>query len=333
MSFRTIIEIPKAPKPINYEHKLLMLGSCFTENIGRLLQNAKFDVQINPYGILYNPLSISNSLNRLLAQELFTQKDLYYYEKEGLWLSFAHHGRFSRPNATECLAAINKEFTSACRQLQQANYLVLTLGTAFVYKQQKNKELVANCHKMPASYFTHSRLLVPEIVAHLGSTIEAIQEVNPTIQILFTLSPIRHWKNGAVDNQVSKASLLVAIHELCSQFNNTNYFPAYEIMMDDLRDYRFYEKDMLHPSSTAIAYIWQQFQNTWIDEATHSLQKQIAKIQQAMQHRPRQPKREQYLQFLQQQLLQVTQLQTQYPHLNLKEEKIFFEEKLKTTEE
>lgn len=322
MIFRTQIQIPPFLQKISYHSKCLFIGSCFTENMGSYLQQLKFPSKVNPFGILYNPMSIGNSLQKLLSQKSFTENELHFHNEQ--WHSFAHHGKFSHSDKEVCLKRINRELEEASDFLRTANFLFVTLGTAFVYEWKESGQIVANCHKIPQKQFRHYKVSVKHIVDRLTPILEEIQAVNPQLQIVFTLSPIRHWKNGAVDNQWSKATLLVAIHELREKLEGVHYFPAYELMMDDLRDYRFYESDMLHPNSTAIDYIWQQFRSVYFDAQTEKTMAKVQKISNAQNHRPRNPSSEAHQRFLRQQLEQIGGMERAFPFLDFTEERAFF---------
>ncbi|MEZ4886347.1 MAG: GSCFA domain-containing protein [Chitinophagales bacterium] len=322
MEFRTSIQVIPSPHKITYQNKCLFIGSCFTENIGNQMQSLKFPAMVNPFGILYNPMSLNACLQSLLAEKPFTINDLHYFNEQ--WHSWKHHGKFSNTDQNQCLQRINQELKRATDFLKQTDYLILTFGTSFVYKWKESGQIVANCHKIPQKQFDHYQVSVKDIVDTLVPTLQQIQEVNPKLQTIFTLSPIRHWKNGAIDNQLSKSTLLVAIHELKQKIENTHYFPAYEIMMDDLRDYRFYESDMLHPNTTAIDYIWEKFQTVYFDDATEKLKGKIEKILNAKNHRPRNPKSQAHLFFLQRQLKLIEVLEIQYPFLDFETEKQYF---------
>ncbi len=328
MIFRTQIQIPPSLQKISYHSKCLLTGSCFTENMGSYLQKLKFPSKVNPFGILYNPMSIGSSLQRLLTQKPFIENELHFHNEQ--WHSFAHHGKFSHSDKEVCLKRINQELEEASDFLQKADFLFLTLGTAFVYEWKESRQIVANCHKIPQKQFHYYKVSVEQIVETLTPLLEGIQAVNPKLQIVFTLSPIRHWKNGAVDNQLSKATLLVAIHELREKLENIHYFPAYELMMDDLRDYRFYESDMLHPNSTAIDYIWQQFRSVYFDGLTEKTMARVQKISNAQNHRPRNPTSAAHQRFLRQRLEQIGDLETMFPFLDFTEERAFFASHLLT---
>ena len=246
MELYTRILLPKARFSFSYEDRVVMMGSCFAENIGRKLEENKFSVDINPFGTLYNPASVAEGLRMLLRPERFTSGDLFRHE--GVYHSFTHHSRFSAPSEEECLDHINSRLSQSSDFLRKATRLVITLGTAFVYRLKSDGRIVSNCHKLPEKMFDRQRLSTQEIVEDWKPLLLALWEQNPALKILFTVSPIRHWKDGAHENQLSKATLLLATDALQKDYpGRIAYFPAYEILMDELRDYRFYADDMLHP--------------------------------------------------------------------------------------
>ena len=244
--FQTRVEIPKSDFKISYDHSLLTLGSCFAENIGQKLQNIYFETDINPFGVLYNPISISKSIQRLLENKEFTEKDLFQHR--GLWQSYSHSSLFSATTAEKCLYNINLRFEKAANQLINTNVILITFGTAWVFEEKSSGNVVSNCHKLPANHFNRRRLTVDEIVANYSNLINTLTAKLPDLKLIFSVSPIRHWKDGAHENNVSKSTLLLAVDKLEREFNSVHYFPAYEIQMDELRDYRFYAADMVHPS-------------------------------------------------------------------------------------
>lgn len=308
--------------PIQYHHKILMMGSCFAEHIGLKLKDAKLSVTLNPMGILFNPESIARCIDFISHATPFTQNNLIY--NQGLWSSLDHHGIFSNVDAEICLKNINANIETAHQKLNQADYIILTFGTAWVYRYKPTNEIVANCHKLPGSLFTRERLCVDEITSRYSEIIEKISVTNKNIHFIFTVSPIRHLRDGAVDNQVSKSTLILAIHQLQNKYTNVHYFPSYEIMMDDLRDYRYYNEDMVHPSPLAIEYIWEQFLKSWIDKKAIKTIEEIYKIRTAMSHQPLQPGSESFKKFVSQQLQIISDLTHKYPGLDFTEEKNYF---------
>lgn len=322
-TFRTTFTVKESDQKIDYNSSILLAGSCFTENIGKKLQFYKFNTHINPFGIIFNPISLAESLRKLIRKELFTQKDLYFYNNK--WLSFWHHGAFSGNTAEETLEVINKGILEGHDFISNADFLFMTFGTAWVYELRSNQQIVANCHKIPQQEFKKRLLEVDEIVNDFSGLFNELQQLNNKLQICFTLSPVRHWRDGAVENQLSKSILHIAIQKIISQHKNYSYFPAYEIVMDDLRDYRFYEADMIHPNQQAVEYIWEKFKLVYINEDSFTLMEQLGKLKMAMQHRPLDSGSIAHKKFLQQQLQLVNQMQKQIPGLDFSEELKYFD--------
>lgn len=318
MNFSTLVNIPIAKKSINHNSSLLVLGSCFAENIGEKLTSNKFNTVVNPFGIIYNPISIANSLSHILNEHNFKEDDLLFFNDK--WLSLQHHGSYSNSNKTECLQAINQSISLSNKQLKKANYLFVTFGSAWVYEHEKHG-LVANCHKIPAKHFTKRLLEVEEIVAAYTSLIKSIKDSNADINIVFTVSPVRHTKDGLWENNLSKAVLHLSIKELTEKFDNCSYFPAYEIVMDELRDYRFFNDDLVHPTDLAVNYVWEKFSMSYFSKETIALMGNIQKIKQAATHKPFDFNSEKHQQFIKNQLTIIQELTTQFPHLNFEEEK------------
>lgn len=319
MEFRTTVGMEKPPFGISCSDKLMGMGSCFAENIGSLLEDNKFVADINPFGILYNPLSISAALFRLLHPEPYTPADLF--EAEGVYHCFDHHSRFSSPDRQEALEQMNRRLASSSTHLQQATRLIITFGTAFAYRLKSSGRIVANCHKLPDRLFDRQLLTVDAIAGEWHRLLSALWEHNPELKVVFTVSPIRHWKDGAHPNQVSKATLLMSVNKLQESYpERLAYFPAYEIMMDELRDYRFYADDMLHPSALAIRYIWERFAGQFFPAETRSILNEWEEIKKAINHKPFQPASGAYKQFLLQTLLKAEQLQQKYPYFYLQNE-------------
>lgn len=283
---------------ISHRSSIVLLGSCFSENIGSKLVENKFSVNVNPFGILYNPTSISNGINRLLDKAEFKPTDFISHNE--LSHSFMHHGSFSRLSLDDAVENVNQKFRAASQQLDSVDYLLITFGTSYVFKWNKTGDVVGNCHKLPAREFIRERLTVEDITCHWTSLIERLTKLHPSMKIIFTVSPIRHFKDGAHDNQLSKSILHLSIDSLMKQFpDNTFYFPAYEIMLDELRDYRFYAEDMIHPSNLAQDYIWNRFAETYFTQTTQKINAEWGKIQQSLAHRPINSHSSTYLKFLQ----------------------------------
>ncbi|MBK6283123.1 MAG: GSCFA domain-containing protein [Draconibacterium sp.] len=322
--FHTTVEIPMFKKQTGYSKKNMFLGSCFTENIGNRMAELKYNIDINPFGILYNPVSVANGLRILLDKKVFTSEDLV--ESDGLWHSFFHHGRFSSPNKNETIEIINNRIKSSNDFLKSADFLFITFGTAWIYKYKNTGQTVSNCHKIHAGDFNRERLTVNEIVQNYTELFIEIRKINPSIQVVFTVSPIRHWKDGAIENQRSKAILLLAIETIIKDFGHDfcSYFPAYEIVMDELRDYRFYAPDMLHISEVAIDYIWEKFEKSLIDPESQHTAKKVDKIVKAVNHKPLHGNTDEYYQFLGKMHEKALQLEHNNEHLDLTSEKKCF---------
>jgi hypothetical protein len=282
--FRTILPFVSSAFEITHADKLLSIGSCFSENIGDQLLNNKFPIIVNPYGILFNPISIIQSLQQIINNKQFSESDIFYHNQH--WQSFYHHGRFSNINKTTCLNNINNAITTSNQQVQNLDYLILTLGTANVFVHKESNQIVANCHKVPNSEFERKRLNVDEITTAFEPIFNQLKTINPKLKIIFTVSPVRHIRDGLVENQRSKATLLLAIDTLVAQYDFASYFPAYELVLDDLRDYRFFNADMIHPSKLAIDYVWNYFSEIYFSNKTKQIIHQIDKIIQAKNHRP-----------------------------------------------
>lgn len=295
MAWQTKVNIPQADFRIGYGSEIMMLGSCFAENIGEKLSYFKFNADVNPCGIVYNPKSAASVLRRLVEGRPFMGDELL--ENNGLWVSLLHHGSFSSQDKEECLLRINKRFAEAAEKLKTVDLLVLTFGTAWVYRYKADGRIVSNCHKIPASAFERFRLTPEDIVVEYTELIGRLREINPELRVLFTVSPIRHWKDGAHGNQLSKSTLLLAIDELAGSLDRVYYFPSYEIVMDELRDYRFYAEDMLHITLQAVEYIWNCFKETYIDKTADNLMVRIDKINKTLAHRPLEAGNEKWLQF------------------------------------
>lgn len=282
-NFRTSYKSKKGSLDISYKDRLIFIGSCFSEHLYQILSDRKFNVSSNPYGILYNPISIFNALEEIIKLKCYSKEDLI--EHKGIYQSFQHHSEFSDMKADFVVQKINEGIKTAHKNLQKSSYLFITLGSAWVYEYQG--EIVGNCHKMPNNLFTKRILSAAEIKAGALSLLNILKNFNPELQVVFTVSPVRHIKDGFEENSLSKAILRNAIYLLEVSEKTISYFPSYEIMMDDLRDYRFYENDMLHPNKTAIDYIFEAFKVHYFKKESLEIMAGIEKLQQALQHRVR----------------------------------------------
>jgi hypothetical protein len=322
MEFR----LPFTPKPflqkIEHQHNLFLAGSCFTEQIGSKLTNYKFNTIENPNGILFNPISISENIISYINQKEYAEDDLFLHNE--IWGSWNHHTRFSDVSQSQALEKINQSQKAAYDFLKKADWMIITLGSSYVY-ELKNNKVVANCHKVPTDKFNKKLLSALEVESAMGEMIEELILFNPNIKIIFTISPVRHLRDGFVENNRSKANLITAVHELVAAIENCFYFPSYELVIDDLRDYRFYAEDMVHPNYQATQYVWEKFKTSCIDEHSLLIMKEIGIINSAKNHRPFNPTSNQHLQFLKTNLEKTLQLQQSNPYVDLTAELDFFE--------
>ncbi|MEO8769083.1 MAG: GSCFA domain-containing protein [Ferruginibacter sp.] len=315
---------PKAfSKKINHRNKLLLVGSCFTEQIGNKLAAHKFNVLENPHGILFNPVSIARAVASYAAGTIYKEDDLFYYNE--LWGSWQHHTKFSNIDKTKALDAINQSKKKANQFINEADWILITLGSAFVYENtaEDNKDVVANCHKVPADKFYRRLLDVQEVKHVLSDMMETVKAINPFANFIFTISPVRHLREGFIENNRSKATLIQAVHSLTDN-EAIFYFPAYELVIDDLRDYRFYAEDMVHPNYAATNYVWEKFIATGIDEASQQLMKDIGVVMAARNHKPFNPSSDQHKKFLKINVEKINKINRDHPYINLTEELRFF---------
>jgi len=314
MQFRTKITIPKGNNPIDYNSRIVSLGSCFAENMAEKLDYFKFQNTCNPFGIIFNPVSIEKMIYRTLNQIFYAEKDIFFHNER--WHCFGVHSDLSCSDKKEFLENLNAVLRTSLIQLSQASHIIITYGTSWVYRNIESNTIVANCHKVPQKEFSKEILSVETIAKSIQNTIGYFQIINPNINFIFTVSPVRHLKDGFVENQLSKAHLITAIHKVLeSEIWNLKpaiYFPSYEIMMDELRDYRFYAEDMVHPNQVAINYIWERFFETVISEESHSIVEEVGSIQKGMQHRPFNPDSEGHLKFKEKLREKIATLVSQY---------------------
>jgi len=316
MDFRTPVEWHGESEEIKYSDHVLLMGSCFAENVGGLLLENKFSCDVNPFGILYNPLSIAKALRQMLDGKVYTMDDLF--DSGGQWHSWMHHSSFSSIDADECLNRINSRLEKAASALPRTSWLIMTWGTAFVY--EKDSEVVGNCHKQPDRLFTRRLLDVDTICGEWNDTLREAKQRFPDLKVMLSVSPIRHLKDGLHGNQISKSVLLLAIDRLCRELDFCHYFPSYEIVMDELRDYRFYAEDMLHPSPLAVKYIWECFCSTYMSKDTQRVMKEWADIQKGLAHRPFNPDSDAYRRFLSQIVLKIEELKEKFPYFEVQKE-------------
>ena len=317
MDFRISAKIPDYPFRIGPSQRGLVLGSCFAAHVGGWLRDGKMPVSVNPFGVQYNPTSIVRTLDRLVSGQPFGEDELF--EHDGLWHSPLHHGDFSGPDKKTVLERIERARIDGAGALEKADYLLLTFGTAWVYERQGR--VVANCHKLPASTFTRRRMTVAETVELLAERIAS----RPALRVILTLSPVLHRGDGLTENQLSKSSLIVAAHELTDRFpEQVHYFPAYEIVTGELRDYRFYADDMCHPSPQAVAYVRERFAETLLSPDAAELIAAAGELKKAMAHRPLHPDSPQYARFRAGMRQKAESLQQRYKNADFGEELRFF---------
>ncbi|HPW67147.1 MAG TPA: GSCFA domain-containing protein [Salinivirgaceae bacterium] len=321
--WRTIIKPEKSKHDIDYSSPMFFIGSCFSDNISQILETHKFQVLSNPFGVLYNPYSIQTALRLILGEIEIDDKDLVYHN--GLWHSLLHHSVFSNTDKDKLLSNIKSTIEESRLFLKRAEYLFITVGTSWVYRYKKSGRIVANCHKIPDREFIRFRLSACDFTDEFEMLIKSLVEYNPQIKIVFTVSPVRHWKDGAVENHLSKSILTVSIHQLIefSEYN-ISYFPSYELITDDLRDYRFYNEDMLHPSSQAVNYVFNFFKETYFTTETKKTLKTVVNIVKAAQHRPFNPSDIEYSKFCEARLNDIQQLNKLFPLMDWKAEKAIF---------
>ena len=315
------------PKPsIKYPDKILLTGSCFTEHIGNSLATLKFDILQNPNGILFDPRSVAFSLVSYTQNKQYTPDDLFHLNER--WHSWQHHSVFSHITQQECLQKINDSQTSAHEFLKQADWLLITLGSSFSYHLRKPDLLyqgeVANCHRAPAQWFNKHLMTIEEIDVLLDNCLYQLFRFNPSLKIIFTVSPVRHIRDGVIENNRSKARLIEVVHHLVNKFDRIYYFPAYELVIDVLRDYRFYDMDMVHPNYQSTQFVLEKFMQYFIAEESQKLADEIQKIATARKHKPFESETEAHKKFLQTHYDKAWVLQKKYPFLRLEDELQYF---------
>lgn len=314
MNFTTKIPIQKSNFPIDYDSKIMLLGSCFAENMGEKFEYFKFQTAINPFGIIFNPVSLCRIIERSVQKNYFTENDIFFHNE--LWHCFDVHSELSNSDKDAFLESLNDLINSTNKQLNDSTHIIITLGTSWVYRNIETNEIVANCHKVPQKQFTKELLSIETIVQSLESILFHVSILNPNCKFIFTVSPVRHIKDGFIENTLSKSHLIASIHNSKLETRNSQYFPAYEIMMDELRDYRFYTEDMLHPNQTAIDYIWIKFFENYIAESEFGLMNQVCEIQRALKHRPFNPNTESHQKFLASIETKILKIKEKLPHIS-----------------
>lgn len=319
MKFHTVVACDMPGVSIHPGHRITLLGSCFADNVGRRMAVSGLDVHVNPFGVLYNPVSISTMCMSLVLEGRFP--DGYFFETGGMWHCWLTDSSFDAENRDICRARLEEARRKESERLRMLDFLFITLGTNRCYELENDGLVVGNCHKQPGRMFAEKQLDAAETVAALSQTLEALWEVNPGLQVIFTVSPYRYAKYGFHGSQLGKAVLLLAVDALCSRFaERCHYFPAYEIVLDELRDYRFYADDMLHPSELAVSYIWERFSEVCFQPETRAFMAEWEAVEKALAHRPFHPDSEAYRDFLRQTMLKLERLTEKYPNLALTSE-------------
>ena len=311
MKLSTRIEIKPFKNQINYNSKVMLLGSCFATNIGDKFDYYKFQSSTNPFGIIFNPISLDRIIERTINKEYFTKEAIFFHNEQ--WHSFEVHSEMSSIDSEQFILNLNSIINATNQFLENASHVIITLGTAWVYRLKDTNQVVANCHKVAQNQFSKALLSIIEIEESLHKIIKSIHDFNPNCNVIFTVSPVRHLKDGFIENQQSKAHLISALHQIIEQYDDfVTYFPSYEILLDELRDYRFYAEDMLHPNQLAVNYIWERFCEATISKENQSIMNEVSQIQKAKAHRPFNPKSESYLKLNQELDLKIKKLTDEY---------------------
>jgi hypothetical protein len=322
MNLRTTFTIDPSKSKISYNTPVMFIGSCFASEIGSRLAEGKMEVLINPSGVVYNPVSVGNTIDFILKNKIFTGEDLY--NNKGVNLSFLHYTDFSSEDTSGTLDKINSATQKAHHFLKSARFLFITFGTARVYRFKESGKIVSNCHKLPAYLFSREILTVEEITSTWYDTLQSLHAFNRDLRVIFTISPVRHWKDGAHGNQLSKSILFLAVEKLLEHQVSGDYFPAYELVMDDLRDYRYYSEDMLHPSQTAVDYIWQAFSDCYFEPETCSLWKEVQGITKARNHRFLSDSSKGKKEFANNILKKISAIEKKSPRIDFEDERSYF---------
>lgn len=319
------IEIKQPKNQITYNDKIFLIGSCFTEHIGKRLEDYKFPILQNPNGILFDPISVTKSLDSYINPHTYIDEDLFFLNE--LWQSWNHHSHFSGTNKLDVLAHINKSQLKAHEHLSKSNWLIITLGSSFSYRLENNNSSVANCHRAPGNYFIKHLLSVEETTAALINSIDKLQQFNPSLNIVLTISPVRHIRDGVIENNRSKARLIEAVHQMVNLYEHVHYFPAYELVIDVLRDYRFYDIDLVHPNYAATEFVFNHFQQNYIHNSTLNIMEEVKKLITAYRHKPMHDNTVSHQSFLHNYLLKAKELQKKLPYLDFTNEINYFSRK------
>ncbi|MDZ7634038.1 MAG: GSCFA domain-containing protein [Bacteroidales bacterium] len=325
MELTTAVPLPSSADRITFATPVMFLGSCFANETGYRMASGKLNVLINPHGTLFNPFSVAGALDRFMSSYIYGENDIYLHQNR--YMSLDHHTAFSSYERDVLIERLNDVSRTASSFIREASFLFVTFGTSYVYTLRESGAIAANCHKLPSSLFTRRQAEWSEIAERWKPTLDRLAELNPGLRVWFTVSPVRHLGDGAHANQLSKAHLLLAVEELLSHRSVAGYFPAYEIFMDELRDYRFYASDMVHPSETSIDYIWEKFSAVFLDSPMLRLWSEAARITRAMAHRTLGGKRE-TAPFATAMLERIRDLKAKAPYVDLTAEEKYFRELL-----
>lgn len=312
MQLQTTLSVTRAEHPIDYSSKILLMGSCFAEHIGDKLEYYQFQTYGNPLGIFFHPEAIAAFLERIVQNKVYTEEDVFEHQEQ--WHCYEAHSRLSQNSREGLLGDLNRQLEISSRTLENATHIFLTLGTAWGYRFKDTGQWVANCHKVPQKYFSKELMMVSDVEACLHKIGGFIRKLNPKVQLVYSVSPVRHLKDGFIENQRSKAHLISAVHQLVQE-GEALYFPAYEILMDELRDYRYYSEDMVHPSTQAIEYVWEKFCRVWIADCAADVMKEVGEIRKGLAHRPFNPDSKAHKDFRKALEKRITELQEEYPFM------------------
>jgi hypothetical protein len=324
MKFRYELDISATSSTINHQSNLFLIGSCFTENIHEKLQQLKFNTFINPNGILFNPVSVSEALINVIEKKVYTENDLFEWNEA--WHSWQHHSNFSGVTPQQAISKINESTANAHEFLKKSSHLIITLGSAWMYtltSKALNAQIgtvAANNHKAPHDWFEKKLLTPDQIILVLGTMLNKLGSFNPDIEVIFTISPVRHLREGLINNNRSKASLILAIHDMLEKLHKLQYFPSYELVLDDLRDYRFFAEDLAHPNYAATNYVWEKFCSTYFSKETQEILPKIKEIYLATNHKPFNPNSQLHQQFKKNTIQKINALKTAFPSLDFSKE-------------
>lgn len=323
MQFHLNFQPKGTQNQITHQDEILFMGSCFSEHIASRMSELKFHVNTNPFGIVFNPKSMLLNLNRMLYKDYFTVNDVF--EKDRIWYSFDAHSSLYASSQFELLKRLNDLIDQWHEKIQVSSFLMLTFGSAYAYYHKQKQKVVANCHKLPQIIFDKNLLNYYEIVSEFQLFIDELKRLNPKLKIVFTVSPVKHLRDGVIENNLSKAILIQSVHQLVQQNERCLYFPAYELVADDLRDYRFYEADMAHPNLQAINYVWSKFSEVYFNEITQQMNTKLSQIHQAYLHRIMNQSSENAMKFKESFYQKCVSLKEEFPFLNLEEELTYFQ--------